>query len=361
MAAIASSPIVVRFGAFGDLVILTPLLHLLHRRYGQPCTLVTSGAWAEPLLGAHPDVKRILRVGSRRRPYALDPQQWRLTRALRELKDAATYVCDEFAVDKVRWLLARGGIEPERCLYLGEHPCSVEEHWVDRMLRFGCLTPPAFTANDFQWRDDDIIREPLLHIDATDRSDCAAWLRMRSLAETPLVLLQPGNKRTLKRGRLGLIGDDKYWPTQRWAALCHAIVKRRPEARIVLCGSAREEAILDNISRAAALSRVHVAAADLPPRRLLALLERAHSLVSIDTGPAHAAAAMGCPLVVLYGAASPAHWKPRSRSGSAVTTLTSSTPNARVTDIPLHAVIDAWTALPTRDVGHRALPSTPPP
>ncbi|MFC5490540.1 glycosyltransferase family 9 protein [Dokdonella soli] len=347
------SPIVVRFGAFGDLVILTPLLHLLHRRYGQPCTLVTSGAWSEPLLGTHPDVQRILRLGSRRRAYAFDPQQWRLTRTLRGLKDTPVYVCDEFAVDKLRWLLARGGVEPGRCLYIGEYPPGVEEHWVDRMLRFGCQTPPAFEAEDFPWRDDDIVRAPLLHIDAADRADCAAWLRSRALANAPLVLLQPGNKRTLKRGRLGLIGDDKYWPTEHWAALCNAIVKRMPEAQVVLCGSPREQGVLDDIQLAAKRSQIHVAAADLPPRRLLALLERAHSMVSIDTGPAHAAAAMGCPLVVLYGVASPSHWKPRSGSGTAVTALTSPTADARVADIPPDTVIEAWTALPPREAAHR--------
>lgn len=341
------SPLVVRFGAFGDLVVLTPLLRLLHHRYGRPCTLLTSGAWAEPLLGTHPDVERILHVRSRRRPYVLDPQQWRLTRDLRRLERAPVYVCDERAVAKVRWLLARAGIEPEQCLYIGEQPSASAEHWVDRMLQFGRLTPPAFAAADFAWREEDLVPAPILAIDAADRADCEAWLRARGLAQHPLVLLQPGNKRTLKRGRLGQPGDDKHWPARHWAQLCHAIVERLPAARIVLCGSPREAGVLDDVRRAAASPRVHLAATDLPLRRLLALQARAHSMVSIDTGPAHSAAAMGCPLVVLYGAAAPAQWKPRSASGSAVVALSSST-SAAVDGIPLPAVVEAWSALPPR-------------
>ncbi len=36
----------------------------------------------------------------------------------------------------------------------------------------------------------------------------------------------------------------------------------------------------------------------------------AHSLISLDTGPAHAAAALGCPLVVLAGRADPRRNRP---------------------------------------------------
>ncbi|MEW5297215.1 MAG: hypothetical protein WDW36_000439 [Sanguina aurantia] len=47
--------------------------------------------------------------------------------------------------------------------------------------------------------------------------------------------------------------------------------------------------------------RCAAATAVLPLGRLKALLEIAHSMISVDTGPAHLAAAMGCPLVVLFG------------------------------------------------------------
>ena len=53
---------------------------------------------------------------------------------------------------------------------------------------------------------------------------------------------------------------------------------------------------------------------DLPLRRLLALLSLAHSCVSVDTGPAHIAAALNCPLVVLFGKANPARFRPVSAS-----------------------------------------------
>ena len=45
-------------------------------------------------------------------------------------------------------------------------------------------------------------------------------------------------------------------------------------------------------------------------RRLLALLRLAHSCISVDTGPAHIAAALNCPLVVLFGKANPGRFRP---------------------------------------------------
>ena len=59
-------------------------------------------------------------------------------------------------------------------------------------------------------------------------------------------------------------------------------------------------------------TQVHSVADDLPLRRLLALLSIAHSCISVDTGPAHAAAALNCPLVVLFGKASPTRFRPVS-------------------------------------------------
>jgi ADP-heptose:LPS heptosyltransferase len=85
---------------------------------------------------------------------------------------------------------------------------------------------------------------------------------------------------------------------------------------------------------------------DLPLRRLLALLSIAHSCISVDTGPAHAAAAMNCPLVVLFGKASPALFRPIS-SDSAVAVIigkasASEDSEAGISLITPDQVISAW-------------------
>jgi heptosyltransferase-2/heptosyltransferase-3 len=74
-------------------------------------------------------------------------------------------------------------------------------------------------------------------------------------------------------------------------------------------------------------------------------------MLSVDTGPAHVAAAMGCPLVLLYGAQPRALWLPRSPAGSAVVALGGPPQYARVADIAPDAVIAALRRLPPRNAG----------
>jgi ADP-heptose:LPS heptosyltransferase len=80
-------------------------------------------------------------------------------------------------------------------------------------------------------------------------------------------------------------------------------------------------------------------------RLLFALCEAAHSMISVDTGPAHAAAALGLPLVVMFGAESQRFWLPRSLSGSPVIGVGGPPDSVRADQIPVEAVFDAWCTL----------------
>lgn len=68
-------------------------------------------------------------------------------------------------------------------------------------------------------------------------------------------------------------------------------------------------------------------------------------MISVDTGPAHAAAALGLPLVVLFGSEPQSVWLPRSSTGSAVLGLGGPPHSDRVEQISVHAVLSAWSSL----------------
>jgi heptosyltransferase-2/heptosyltransferase-3 len=336
---------VIRFGALGDMILLTPLLRALHQRYGQPCRLLGSGGWLQPLFAHSSDVGEILQLKSRRRPFLTDPAQWRLVAALRRIDEGPVYICDHYAMPKIRRLLRLGGIAADRCVYAADQVMGPHEHWADFWRGFGDRTPTRFISLP-TFPLDAVDANPRLELAPADRADLQQWLQRRGLTNKRLILLQPGNKRTLKRGRAGQVNDDKAWPAERWAAVIETLASA--DTVILLCGAPAEEGVLKNIQTRVATANVHLAAQDLPLRRLLALLEIASGMISIDTGPAHAAAAMGCPLVVLYGAHSPRQWLPRSPSGSDVIALGGPPHTAQVADIGVQQVLDAWQRLRLR-------------
>jgi ADP-heptose:LPS heptosyltransferase len=362
-------PIVIWFGRVGDLILLSTLLDILHRRYGRACHLIGAGSWLAELYAAHPDVARVSCL-HRYTAWLFDPAWWRTWRALRSSRASPVYVCetDPRKLARIQRLLRLSGTGAARCLFIAREPSPgsthwvdaqtgldtalphaskiAPTHWVDRLVSFGRLTPPACNAADYPWPTPPPRGTPLLQVAAAVRAECSAWLDAQGWHARPLVLVQPGNRRTMRRWRWRpQTADDKAWPIERWAALLQRVGARLPQAQIVLCGAPRESQLLRSI--AAATQSPAVTAAELPLPRLLALCERAHSMISVDTGPAHAAAALGVPLVVLFGGLPQAEWLPRSPSGSQVSGLGGPPYSERLEQISVETVFAAWCALDT--------------
>ncbi len=338
-------PLLIRFGRVGDMVLQAPLLHLLHRRYGQPCRLLGAGDWVSPLFEGGTDVAQIWLLEGRHTPLLLSRRRREIVAALRT-HAGPVYVSEDIerSLHRIRGLLTLGGIPPERCVFIRDMPPLGNEHVVDQLLRFGCETPAAFAAVHPPWTPHDIQLAPELTATSEVRAERDVWLRQRGYSDRPLVLIQPGNKRSMKWGRARPI-DAKAWPVANWVALLRAIHAHLPSAIVLLCGSPNEAPMLESIRSATGLDAVRNAASELPLRRLIAVLEGAHSMVSVDTGPAHIAAAVGCPLVVLYGAETPQRWGRRSPSGSPIVELGGTSEMTNVRDIPLDAVSAAWSRL----------------
>jgi len=103
-------------------------------------------------------------------------------------------------------------------------------------------------------------------------------------------------------------------PAERWAALITGIITRGEADAAVLHGSApegREARAIRAALPAEIRGKVHDWTGKAPLGELPALFAAHSALLSVDTGPAHIAAAVGCPLLVLFGPSDPAKWLPR--------------------------------------------------
>lgn len=112
----------------------------------------------------------------------------------------------------------------------------------------------------------------------------------------PYAVLQPGARLATMR-----------WPAEKFAEIARWLRKSHEIASVVNLGLADDE--LASTVRAG-MGDSGVIADSFDARELIALIAGAHLFVGNDSGPAHVAAAAGCPCVVIFGATNPAEWRP---------------------------------------------------
>jgi heptosyltransferase-2/heptosyltransferase-3 len=158
-----------------------------------------------------------------------------------------------------------------------------------------------------------------------------------------------GNKRTMRRGIRRMAVNHKHWPLERWAAVVQHLRRRHPRHAIVLLGIGPEFRMNQELVAASRIVGLYNVADDLTVPRLVSLLARAEALVTVDSGPAHVAAAVGCPQVVLFGRASTTLYRPWGM-GADVKVLTGRIGNEpSMLGITVEEVTRAWDELALRD------------
>jgi heptosyltransferase-2/heptosyltransferase-3 len=324
------------------MVLLTALIRQLHLRFGRPVDLISSGSWTVPLLAGQPGVGEIFVIRSRKSPFWFSPLQQALVKWLRARGPGPTWFCDPGAVG--RNLLRRGDIPDSYVLEDSALAPAPGEHFVDRWIRFAQLTPPAFEGQ-LAPAPTRVASAAVLEISPASRTALDPWLARRRLTGQALVLIQAGNKRTMRRGARRRVTNTKYWPEERWAAVVRAVRAERPDDAILLLGVPAEHALNTEIARLANVGNVHNVADDLPIQVLLPLLERATSLISVDTGPAHAAAALGCPTVALFGTSNPRLYRPGGVTTPARVLTGAVDGQPSMLGIDTESVISAWREL----------------
>jgi heptosyltransferase-2 len=113
--------------------------------------------------------------------------------------------------------------------------------------------------------------------------------------------LPPGDARVgLQLG--AALGPAKLWPSERIAALATRLEARG--VRSVLLGSPQAQGLADAV-RAAAPGPIRSLVGRDHPALMAALFSELDALVAADSGPAHVAAAVGVPVVTLFGPTDP--------------------------------------------------------
>jgi len=115
----------------------------------------------------------------------------------------------------------------------------------------------------------------------------------RELRQMRLILLQPGARWQTKR-----------WPAKHFAELVRLTAEYSPDARFAILGDAGDRPLGEIISRVLPECCLNLCGETSLPE-MVEWLRLCDLMVTNDTGPMHAAAALGKPLVALFGPTEP--------------------------------------------------------
>jgi heptosyltransferase-2 len=299
------SILVVQLDHVGDAVLTTPLFRALRERYPRAAIDVLASDWNREIFAANPQVRRVHISGRNwqgRTPWSRGHvrEVLQMGRAMRRFGyDLGIDVRGDVLIALVLWL---AGI-PRRLgwgsggggfLFTDVPAWNPDRHEV--AARLALLNPLGIFGGH---------TEPEVHPTWSDR----AWVRelLAALPEPsqPLVVLHVSAGTPAKR-----------WPLAYFATLIDALVSDFA-ATVLLVGERDDRERGQRLARHD--GRVFDWTGRLTLMQLAALLDEADLFVGADSGPAHLAAAMGAPSVVLFsGTNRLARWRP---AGPQVQTL----------------------------------------
>ncbi|MDH4292944.1 MAG: lipopolysaccharide heptosyltransferase II [Betaproteobacteria bacterium] len=285
----------------GDTILSQPLLQLLKQQHPGAQIDYLAPSWTLPLLARMPEVRLgitnpfghgALQLAARRR----------LARTLRSAAyDQALVLPNSFKSALIPWFADI----PRRTGFRGEARWGLinDLHRLDparlpqMVQRFAALALPPESP----------LPEPLPRpaLQSSPEQQQRLLARLGLTLEKPVVAFCPGAE----------FGPAKRWPETHFAALANLLAARG--CAVWLIGSPRDHAVAAAIAQASTAvnlcGRTDIAeAADL--------LAATRLVVTNDSGLMHAAAAVGRPVIALYGSSSP-HFTPPLSSDARIVTL----------------------------------------
>lgn len=286
--------LVIKLRYIGDVLLATPVLRVLRSRFPVARLTMAVNEGTEDVLKWNPDLDEVLVVD--RGGLA---QQIRFLREIRRRR----FDCVIDLTDGDRSaMLSRLSGAPVRIGF------NEERRW--RGLLYTSVAQSGSDVIHRMERDLEAVRilgiEPkasplVLHTSHQDEEEAARLLGQAGLdadSSRPLVMLHPGARYWFKA-----------WPAERFATLADRLADAYG-CRVLVGGDARDREVAGAIcARARSAPAVLAGCTTLLP--FAAVLKRCALFVGNDNGPMHMAAALGVPVVALFGPSAPAVWGPR--------------------------------------------------
>lgn len=281
--------LILKPSSLGDVVQALPVLRLLKRHLPHSRIDWWIDSRLAPLLEGDADLNRVVRFERQR--WA-SPLHWpEMLRSIRELRTEPY----DWVIDLQ--CLARSGAFA--WLANGKLLIGLDEPREGARGFYDIIVPRAtFHTHAVDWY---LAVLPRLGVPVDknflwlpERPEAAAAVRAKWNPEAARwIALQPGAR-----------WRNKRWPAEHFAELVRALSRENATLRFTVLGSAEDQPLADVVCRAAPERCLNLAGRTSLPE-MVEWLRRCDLMVTNDTGPMHVAAALGKPVVGLFGPTEP--------------------------------------------------------
>lgn len=282
--------LVIRRRYLGDIVLLGSLFRNLRLQWPESHLAALVEAPYGPVLSLNPDVDAILAAPAGATAWP------RFLSGLR--RNAFTHVLDLDNTEKTALVARLSGAPTRVVLHHGNHPVRLRALYTHVVYDPG-PEHEAHPISAYYLKSLQAIGVPVAsrEIRLVPRpEEVAEWRRFVG-AEGRTLLVHPGSR---SRWRI--------WPADRFAAVCDR-VQDALGIQVVLTGGSAERALVSEIR---GLARTHLLSLEQAPSLsgFAALAKASSVLLCHDSGPMHVAAAVGTPVVALFGSQNPDLFQP---------------------------------------------------
>jgi heptosyltransferase-3 len=296
--------LVIKLRHHGDVLLTSPVFTVLKR--AAPHAEIDALVYREtlPMLERHPAigvVHTIDREQKTRGPIAQLAGEFRLLRAMRDRRyDLVVHLTDH---PRGAWLTrllgARYGVAPERARSSAFwRACFTHRYLLPRTTPRHAVESNLDALRRIGIWPDEADKVLVLRPGAAAEARVAALLDTHHLARGRYVVVHPGSRWLFK-----------CWPAQSSASLVDSVAAAGWPLVLTGAPDPREAALVSEIE-----SRAHAAALNLSGQLTLpelgALIASARLFIGCDTAPMHMAAAVGTPVVAVFGPSGDAEWGP---------------------------------------------------
>ncbi len=277
----------------GDMVMVQSLFMTLKRQDANNIIDVVAPAWSAPVLSRMPEVRQVIKVNLQHGKLQL-AERYRVSKSLRGEYDRAIILPRTFKSALIP-LFAK---IPKRTAYRGEMRYGVvnDMRKLDESLTYKAVEKYLqLAATPSQLTKAPEIHYPTLKVDNAKRRQSA--MKFSIDEATPLIAFMPGAE----------FGPTKQWPGEYFGEL--AIRFKKLGYQVFVFGSPKDQVIGDEIVRASNGDAKSLCG-QTNLEEAVDLLSLAKVAITNDSGLMHIAAAVGRPIVAMYGAITPEYTPP---------------------------------------------------